>query len=293
MKRMIPAFVFWGCLALAAPTAQSQTAATDNVDSAAIAHLNDSLDVFLSRPQPVSLQITPDPEVTRLCNERDAAVAALVRRGREAHAKQKYSNAVTLFKQALAIDETSEQAWEGLADAFAGQGKIRDAVAAYRALFGPHPTWGYGSSDTPFHRMKFVLLLLRLHFWDEALASYKSAYPELSPSHGDLLPPLDDDCQRAGWESTRLSIMAHLAMGYGNYNRDHKSGLPEVAEALRIAPKHPLACFYYGYMLMHLDRRKEAAPYFLTASRFGSGYVKEKAAQTYRELTQTITTSSK
>lgn len=196
----------------------------------------------------------------------------------------------------------------GLGEALAGQGRIAEAIEAYRVgIYGP-PYTGAVLNDIPVHGlfnpnvrdcagavaaeawMKYALLLSQTGQGAEAVTIYKKALPRV-PDASTL--GLDVSLISGTLTPAEFQAAAHIALGLcATFSGDsaggcHEKAMSEFDVARRLQPDSALTNYYYGYGWQQLDPKSPArranAPQakvaFQQAAAYGEGDVKKAAEQ--------------
>ena len=178
------------------------------------------------------------------------------------------------------------QAYLGLAEALAGQGRNAEALQTYATLFNPGPHVSYGGSYFTRANLEYALLLSRTGHWGEAIAHYNDALPDLANWDYKAKVQFDPDTP----QPVVLAAAAHIGLGlYDNFEGQpdgNTRAFQEYVAALRLAPNWDQANYYYGYgwqQLSPTDKAKlgsaqQAKAALLKAVKIGKGNIK-KAAQ--------------
>ena len=202
-----------------------------------------------------------------------------------------YSLSEVNFQSAIDASPNGS-AYLGLAEAFAGQGKITDALQAYWLLFHPGPRQSWGGSYIPKADLEYALLLDQTGHWDEALAHYNHAVPDLP--RGDLKIAVGFD--PGAPQPAALAAASHVGLGlYDNFEYQPDSdarAFQEYAAALQIAPNWDVANYYYGIgwqKLSPADRAKfgtaqQAKAALQKAVKVGKGNVKAAAEKALKAI---------
>ena len=195
-----------------------------------------------------------------------------------------YITAEQDFREALDIAPWDVSYDQGLAEALTGQGRIKEAIDAYRLLVAPYPHFITSVADELRTRMRFAILLAQTGQWAEAVANYEKSVlqadfgtsPEWRPDFDPQVP-----------QPQALEAMAHIALGrdYTMSTLDHRKAFVEFSKAQQVQPKSPLANYYYGFgwqQLSPAERAKFGSPEkaraaLETAARLGKGQVKVAA----------------
>lgn len=232
-----------------------------------------------------------------------ARVNDLDRAGAQALHHGDYIAAEAAFRESVGITPDAGISY-GLAEALTGQGRVADAIEAYRsAIYGPPYTVAVQNDIAvhgPFnpnvrtcpgggaeaHWMKYALLLSQTGQGAEAVVIYKKALIRVPEAdHPGMSLALASDTPTP----ETFQAAAHVALGLCATfsDSDHDKAMSEFDAARRLRPDSALTNYYYGYGWQHLDlkgaaRRANAAQAkaaFQQAAAYGEGDVKKAAEQ--------------
>lgn len=236
-----------------------------------------------------------------------ARVNDLERAGAKALHEGDFAAAESDFRESVSITPAPNTYYE-LAEALTGQGRVAEAIAAYRGgIYGPPYTVAV-LNDIPVHGqfnpnvrdcpgggaevswMKYALLLSQTGQGAEAVAIYKKALPRVpdGAALGIDAPLASGTLSPAGFQAA-----AHITLGLcATFSGDsiggtHEKAMGEFDAARRLRPDSPLTNYYYGYGWKHLDLKgaarqayaAQAKAAFQQAAAYGEGDVKKAAEQ--------------
>jgi len=212
-----------------------------------------------------------------------------------------YAQAVAEAREALSLNPGDGVAAEVLAAALEGQGKDREALAAYQTVVEHH-------DKHPRNLLPYAQLLLRSGKWAEALAVYNQALPLIPDvgTHPETPVVHDGDLMRANSqfspdapEPAALATALHIARGmvfnvtpsWGG-EAQNTEAMAEYGKALQLAPNNALTNYYYGagwQMLSPTERTKfgtgqQARAHLQKAVKTGNANVKAAARRMLKQL---------
>jgi len=225
-------------------------------------------------------------EITPMTSQERATLHqedVLSQAGEDALRAGNYLDAEKNFRGINSLDRWDAEAYRGVAEALAGQGRYGEAVHVYQALIYQDPfKWSSVVAETRV-QMGYAAALGQAGRWSEAVAVYEKALPDVpqvGPSiniHFDPRVPMP----------ALLQSIAHIACGMQyTGNGENKAAFQAFAKAVQAAPDSDLANFCYGYGWQRLDPKdkakalneEQARAAFAKAAKLGKGEVK-KAAQ--------------
>lgn len=209
------------------------------------------------------------PQQRAHCEAVLAKINALEHAGAQALRAGNYAAAEADFRESINTSPEHSTYYE-LAEALTGQGRVAEAIGAYReGIYGPPFTTPI-LNDIPIHGqfnpnirtcpgggaevawMKYALLLSQAGQGTEAVIIYKKALPEVpEANHAGMSLALDTDTP--GPEAFQAA--AHVALGLcaTRVFPDHDRAMTEFDAARRLRPASPLTNYYYGYGWQRLD----------------------------------------
>ncbi len=232
-----------------------------------------------------------------------ARVNDLERAGAKALHEGDFAAAEADFRESVSITPAPNTYYE-LAEALTGQGRVAEAIAAYRGgIYGPPYTVAI-QNDIAVHGqfnpnartcpgggaeaswMKYALLLSQTDQGAEAIAIYKKALPQVpDANHPGMGLSLDSDTP----SPETFQAAAHIALGLcvTFSGAGHDQAMSEFDVARRLRPDLPLTNYYFGYGWKQLDLKgvarqayaAQAKAAFQQAAAFGEGDVKKAAEE--------------
>jgi len=212
-----------------------------------------------------------------------------------------YAQAVAEAREALSLNPGDGVAAEVLAAALEGQGKDREALAAYQTVVEHH-------DKHPRNLLPYAQLLLRSGKWAEALAVYNQALPLIPDvgTHPESPVVHDEDLMRANSrfstdepDPAALATALHIARGIV-YNdgvdwvggNQHTKAMEEYKKAFQLAPNNALTNYFYSIgwqKLSPTERTKfgtvqQAKAHLQKAVKTGNANVKAAAQKALKEL---------
>lgn len=223
----------------------------------------------------------------------ERAAAAKAQIAEKALKEGKITEAQVVFEELFAGGPDNSEyttALEGLADIYARQGRLNDALKKYREFVYPQPNqkvYTSRSNDVRV-RMKFAVALHQAGQYAEALQHYRFGLKELT-TRGTIMPLLPPQINEQNASSSLLPVAAHLAVTCYWFQHDNSVALEHAQEAVRLSPGYGLARLYLGLILQRVRRQvAQARPELEKARETGNAAVwaeaeKALAAQNYQE----------
>lgn len=161
-----------------------------------------------------------------------------------------YADAEVAARQSLLWGIGSGKGQELLAESLNAQGKIEEALIAYKAIADRGGVF-------PRDMVPYATLLLESCQWAQAVNAYNKMLPNLPEgqslaANSHFSPEVE--------QPTELVIALHIAQGltywgdpgWGTHAR-YEEAMREFSQALQLAPNAPVTNYYYGFGWQHLD----------------------------------------
>jgi len=213
----------------------------------------------------------PPALLARLALESETRIA-----GMKALRNGDFTTAEADFRESIKADSLSPSNY-GLGEALAGQGRITEAIEAYRAgIYGPPYTVAV-LNDIPLHGlinpnvrecpggagaeawMKYALLLNQMGQSAEAIVIYQKALPNV-PDMSELTHSRFPNA--AALSPSEFQAAAHIALGLlDEFGGDNTIDSPDSQQiramqqfdkARQLQPDAPITNYYYGFGWQHL-----------------------------------------
>ncbi len=190
--------------------------------------------------------------------------------GKEALRNKNFVLAETNYRELIQMGTLDFYSYYGLGEALAGQGKVAEAIAAYKtAIYWPlnNSPEAIAASraieNKPNLRgccggmdavawLKYALLLSQTGQNTEAFSVYSQAIRQVNdPDHSGITL-----FSAGGPQSpSEFQSAVHIALGLltGGMLTDHEQAMNEFDQALRLAPDAAVTNYYYGYGWQRLD----------------------------------------
>ena len=240
----------------------------------AIAYVAMSIRFTQAPVHSISRQFSTDT----LYHQARAKLAKLNQDASAAWRKKNLPEAERLFRQALALDTSDDDAWISLARMMDEQGRYREALTFYDGLLGPH-TWGSSLEHERAILTRYADLCDMFGRPDDATkACLKVLHLNPDPRKNCLDDPymfvrVDTD------DPTEIRARAHIltgmwlqgySVGYA-YRRAETitSAVRAFKEAVRLKPELPIAHYYLAQGLRHIGHKAEAQAEFARAEDLG------------------------
>ena len=168
-----------------------------------------------------------------------------------------YEEAETDYRTIQSIDALDAGAYQGLGEALAGQGRVREALQAYQTLIYKDPFKWSSIAQEVRTQMYYAALLGQTGHWVEAVSIYEKALPNV-PKFGDT-PLAEAHFNPRLPMPTQLWTMAHIASGLQwQGSGENKAAFIEFSKAISLDSDSAFANYYFGYGWQRLDPKDKA-----------------------------------
>lgn len=201
-----------------------------------------------------------------------------------------YSEAEQDFRAALAVEGWNVNAYPGLAESLAAQGKTEQALRVYRSLVYQYPANLSSAAQTMRTLMRFASLLSQTGQWEEAVSVYENGLPKGNFTEASKLDARFDLRHPM---PLQLQALSHIAVGLEQSSHaDNDTAFAEYDKGLRLAPDNALTNYFYGagwQKLSPTERAKfgtvqQAKAHLQKAVKTGNADVKAAAQKALKEL---------